>query len=157
MRNCDKHSLEIVALASLSVPFGIYAGFTHVGRIESGRMFFALAGTVLALVGVIIRQRAVHTLKQYFTLNVTILDDHRIVKRGLYKTIRHPSYTGYLLRYFGGGLAFANWLSLLLIFLPTLAAILYRMRVEEEALTETFGSEYTDYLKHTKRLIPKIY
>ena len=157
VRNCDKRSLEVVSLASLSVPLGIYVGFTGVGRIETGRIFFSLVGTLLALVGVMIRQRAVQTLKQYFTLNVTILDDHQIVKRGLYKTIRHPSYTGYLLRYLGGGLAFANWLSLILVFLPTFVALLYRMRVEEAALTETFGSEYTDYLKHTKRLIPKIY
>jgi protein-S-isoprenylcysteine O-methyltransferase Ste14 len=79
------------------------------------------------------------------------------VKNGLYRNIRHPSYTGFLLRYLGGGLAFANWLSLIIIFLPMLAAILYRIKVEEGALIEAFGSEYIDYASSAKRLIPKVY
>jgi protein-S-isoprenylcysteine O-methyltransferase len=156
-KDWDKGSSKAIKLASAIVPIGIAIGFTSVGRVQTGRGIIATSGICLAFIGVTIRWRAIHTLKNYFTLNVTILDDHQIVKSGLYRNIRHPSYTGFLLRYLGGGLAFANWLSLIIIFLPMLAAILYRIMVEESALIEAFGSEYIDYASRTKRLVPKVY
>jgi len=35
--------------------------------------------------------------------------------------------------------------------------MLYRIRVEEVALTDQFGDEYTQYCRRTKRLIPFVY
>jgi len=57
----------------------------------------------------------------------------------------------------GFGLVSANWLSAALIFLPLLAATLYRIRVEEAALSEHFGEEYLAYTRDTKRLVPGLY
>ena len=37
------------------------------------------------------------------------------------------------------------------------AALLYRIHVEERALTEAFGAEYVQYSQVTKRLVPGIY
>jgi protein-S-isoprenylcysteine O-methyltransferase Ste14 len=42
------------------------------------------------------------------------------------------------------------------LILPT-AALLYRIHVEEMALTEAFGEEYLEYSRTTKRLLPGIY
>jgi protein-S-isoprenylcysteine O-methyltransferase Ste14 len=41
--------------------------------------------------------------------------------------------------------------------LPTTAALLYRIHVEEIALNDAFGAEYAAYSQQTKRLIPGIY
>jgi protein-S-isoprenylcysteine O-methyltransferase Ste14 len=35
--------------------------------------------------------------------------------------------------------------------------MLYRIVVEERVLTEQFGTEYSDYIKTTYRLLPFIY
>jgi protein-S-isoprenylcysteine O-methyltransferase Ste14 len=35
--------------------------------------------------------------------------------------------------------------------------LLYRIRVEEAALTQAFGDDYLEYSKNTKRLIPGVY
>src|SRR5918912_307597 len=91
---------------------------------------------------IMLRWPAVRALWSYFTVNVSILEGQRVVRRGLYRVVRHPSYTGLLLRYLGLGLGFANWLSAALVFLPLLCATLYRIRVEEAALSEHFGEEY---------------
>jgi protein-S-isoprenylcysteine O-methyltransferase Ste14 len=40
---------------------------------------------------------------------------------------------------------------------PPFAALLYRIHVEEAALTGAFGEQYTDYSRTTKRLVPGIY
>jgi len=113
--------------------------------------------TLLVVVGATIRLFAIVTLKKFFTVRVTIHSDHRLIQRGLYAHIRHPSYLGALLGFFGVGLGMCNGFSLLIVFIPILAAFLYRIHVEERALQERFGEEYTAYCRSTKRLLPLLY
>lgn len=153
----DRASLKILMAATLAVPAGVIAGFSGVGRIQTGTGVIEIGGVTLMLAGILIRWAAIYTLGDYFTRTVTILEGHRVVRSGLYKHLRHPSYTGYLLGNLGLGVAFANWLSIAIIFVPILAASLYRISVEERALFENFGEEYSEYARSTKRLIPKLY
>lgn len=88
---------------------------------------------------------------------MSILEGQHLVQTGLYRHVRHPAYAGSLLAYLGMGLAVANWISVVLIFFPILLAALYRIRVEEEVLRDTFGQEYADYSIGRKRLLPGIY
>ena len=153
----DKSSLPIWMAADLTIPLGVIIGFTEIGRIQTKSILPGLCGIALMLAGICVRWAAIYTLGKYFTRRVTILPDHRLVQSGLYKYLRHPSYSGFLLGDLGLGLAFSNWLSLVIIFVPTFAAALYRMHVEEKALVQAFGSEYLDYCRATNRLIPKLY
>ena len=153
----DRSSGKLWDACSLLALFGLAFDFAGVGRIGWHRQLIAAGGLVLMCAGFVIRWTAIRTLGKYFTRVVTIRDDQRIVREGLYARLRHPSYAGALLSHLGFGLAFANWLSLLFIFPPMLLAALYRMRVEEEALRRTFGGEYDNYARVTKRLIPKVY
>lgn len=153
----DRSSLTIWMAADLTIPIGVVIGFTEIGRIQTESIFPGLLGIAMMLSGICIRWVAIYTLGKYFTRRVTILDDHRVVQTGLYRYLRHPSYSGFLLGNLGLGLAFSNWLTLIIIFAPTFAAALYRMHVEEKALTQAFGSEYIDYCRATNRLIPKLY
>ncbi|HYY95134.1 MAG TPA: isoprenylcysteine carboxylmethyltransferase family protein [Pyrinomonadaceae bacterium] len=156
--NWDRGSLALFdASGVLSVPAGIILGFTDYGRMRSGAAFVETAGLVLLVAGTALRRAAIRELWSYFTVNVSILEGQKVVRRGLYRYMRHPSYTGLLLRYLGFGLAFANWFSVALIFLPLCGATLYRIGVEEAALRERFGEEYASYARATKRLIPGIY
>jgi protein-S-isoprenylcysteine O-methyltransferase Ste14 len=141
----------------LSIPAGIVLGFTDYGRVRAFEPYVAAAGLGLLLAGTALRWAAIRALWRYFTVNVSILEGQRVVKQGLYGVVRHPAYTGLLLRYLGFGLAFANWLSLALIFLPLLCVTVYRIRVEEKALRAHFGEEYAAYAEMTKRLVPGIY
>jgi protein-S-isoprenylcysteine O-methyltransferase Ste14 len=156
-RDWDKSSLTIWMAADLTMSLGVIIGFTDIGRIQTETNLPGICGIAMMLAGICIRWVAIHTLGKYFTRKVTILEDHRVVQNGLYKYLRHPSYSGFLLGNLGLGLALSNWLSLILIFVPTLAAALYRMHVEEEALEQAFGSEYRDYCRVTNRLVPKLY
>ncbi len=81
----------------------------------------------------------------------------RVLKTGLYRWMRHPSYTGLLLCIFAVGLHTRNWISFLIVVVPCTAALLYRIHVEEIALREHFGQEYIEYSEVTRRLIPGVY
>ena len=154
----DRGSLAAYDVSgALSIPAGVVLGFTDYGRVRAFAPYVAAAGLVLLLAGTALRWAAIRALWRYFTVNVSILEGQRVVRRGLYGVVRHPAYTGLLLRYLGFGLAFANWLSAALVFLPILCATVYRIRVEEAALRQHFGEEYADYANVTKRLVPWIY
>jgi protein-S-isoprenylcysteine O-methyltransferase Ste14 len=130
---------------------------TGVGRIGLRPEVFLSAGSIIIVAGLALRWMAIITLGRFFTANVAVLPGHSVVRTGVYRRIRHPSYSGLLLAFAGAGVAFDNWLSLLAIIVPITTALLYRIRVEEAALLEILGSEYADYRKVTKRLIPGVY
>jgi protein-S-isoprenylcysteine O-methyltransferase Ste14 len=115
------------------------------------------AGLLMLIVALIIRWCAIYTLGKSFSSNVAIFDSQKLNRSGLYRFVRHPSYLGLVLVFLATGIHSRNWLSLAIAVVPTTAAVLYRIHVEESALTSAFGEEYIDYSKVTKRLIPSLY
>jgi protein-S-isoprenylcysteine O-methyltransferase len=115
------------------------------------------AGAVLFLVGLVLRWYAIFYLGRFFTVNVALADDHHVVDTGPYRYVRHPSYSGSILEFVGLAIGYANWLSLLLIVLPVVAMLRWRISIEERALSGALGERYRAYMARTKRLIPGLY
>jgi len=113
-------------------------------------------GTVFAF-ALVLRWWAILSLGKFFTVDVAIAQDHRLIIRGPYHWMRHPSYTGMLLAFLALGATFQNWVSLVCIMVPISLALAYRIYVEEIALEATFGSAYHRYAETTKRLIPGVF
>ena len=155
--DADKGTSRLWDASHLIAVIGIVVGFTRLGRIPTGEQFIGVSGLALMLAGIALRWRAITTLGKYFTGNVQILNEHRLIRRGVYRHVRHPAYLGALVAYLGLGLSFVNWISFALIFFPVLLAALRRIQVEEEALRHAFGKEYAEYSDRTKRLFPGIY
>jgi len=63
-------------------------------------------------------------------------------KTGLFRWMRHPSYTGMLLCFLAVGTYELNWVSVAIMLVFPTAALLYRIHVEEIALTGTFCEDY---------------
>jgi protein-S-isoprenylcysteine O-methyltransferase Ste14 len=142
---------------SVSIALGVYIAMHQTGRLVAWSSAIVSVGIVLIVLGLVLRWAAIVSLGRMFTVDVAITRGHQLVRAGLYKSTRHPSYSGSLLSFLGLGLAFSNYLSLIVIFLPICAAFLYRIQVEERTLMAAFGDEYRDYCATTKRLIPRIY
>ena len=117
---------------------------------------FFWAGLVVMSAGSLLRRHCWRMLGTSFTGAVIVRAEQRIVRRGAYRFVRHPSYTGGLLMFLGLGLALGNWISVLVITVLAAATYWYRIVVEERALLATLGEPYRDYMAHTKRLIPGV-
>ena len=77
-------------------------------------------------------------------------------KGGLYKYVRHPSYTGGMLIVLGlGGLVGGIGVAILSLWIM-LHYWLDRIDREEQMLLAVFGQQYIDYMKKTKMFIPFI-
>ena len=153
----DRGTSRLWDTSHLIAVIGIAVGFTALGHLRTEERFIGLSGLALMLAGIVLRWSAITTLANYFTGKVQILDEHRLVRSGVYRHVRHPAYSGALLAYLGLGLSFVNWISFVLIFFPVLFAALRRIHVEEEVLRQAFGKDYAEYSDKTKRLLPWIY
>lgn len=112
---------------------------------------------VVFAVGTAIRWWAISHLGRFFTVDVAVAADHRVVDDGPYRLVRHPSYTGLMLQFAAFAVASAHYLSLVIVLLPIGWAIHRRIRVEERALSDKLGVAYARYVHGTKRLVPWIY
>lgn len=128
---------------------GMSARWQTIGLFTTGLACMA-AGTAL-------RISAIVTLGQFFTLEVAVQKSQPVVRTGSYRYVRHPAYAGSLLSLLGIGLALTNRSSLAVIVTVAFLAYSYRVRVEEQALIQTLGRPYLDYMGSTKKLIPGIY
>ena len=119
--------------------------------------YIAYCGLIIIFIGIILRYLIITTLGQLFTADVTIKQNHRLNKDGFFKHVRHPSYSASLLSFINFGISLNNIISVMLVSILIFTAFIIRIRVEERVLIEHFGSEYLDYKKATKRIIPFIY
>ncbi len=122
-----------------------------------GADWLKTAGVAVMIAALAIRWTAIFTLGKAFSANVAIRNSQEICKRGMYRFVRHPSYLGLLLVFLAVGIHSRNWISFFIEVVPTTAALIYRINVEEAALREAFGEEYAAYSRETKRLLPGIY
>ena len=154
----DRSTLLVVWLViMISVAAGIYvAKHWPAAALPHDRGFMS-AGVALFVTGLLLRWWAIITLGRFFTVDVTIEPDHELIKRGPFRMVRHPSYTGVLLAFVGLALTLGNWAALLVMLVPIGAAFIHRMNVEEDALSRALGARYDEYMKRTKRLVPFIY
>ena len=154
----DRSTLLVVWLViMISVAAGIYvAKHWPAAALPHDRSFMS-AGVALFVSGLLLRWWAIITLGRFFTVDVTIEPDHELIKRGPFRMVRHPSYTGVLLAFVGLALTLGNWVALLVMLVPIGAAFIHRMNVEENALSRALGPQYSDYMRRTKRLVPFIY
>ncbi len=151
----------IMTVGLSSIVLGIIIGFTakfmNIRWLFTPDYFISSLGLVLIAIGVVMRWSAIRTLDKYFTVDVKILDDHRIIRSGLFKYLRHPSYLGLLISVLGLGVTMVNWLSTLVMLVPHVIVIVLRINEEERALEQRFGADYRQYQQQTSRLIPGVY
>lgn len=115
-----------------------------------------IIGAAITVIGLLIAIWARKLLADNWSSNVEIKKQHQLITSGVYKFIRHPIYSGLLLMAFGTFLASAT-ISSLLLFLILFFFMIYKLTNEEKLLLEHFPTEYFQYKKHTKALIPFIY
>lgn len=147
----------VIAAMLLSIAGGAVIAGRHIALIGGPAWWPVAAGLTVMWAGLAFRQWSIAALGRFFTMDVQIHEDHRVVDRGPYRWLRHPSYTGGLAIVIGLGLAEGSWLSLAVACLIPLAAYLLRIHVEERALLEELGEEYAAYARRTARLVPGLY
>ncbi|MGB6384539.1 MAG: isoprenylcysteine carboxylmethyltransferase family protein [Terriglobales bacterium] len=154
----DRGSMGLIILASwlaFSAAFAV-ASWSRFVLLDHRIVWFAL-GILILLAGSFLRRYCFCTLGRYFTGNVKVQVGQPVIENGLYRLVRHPSYTGGVLMYLGTGLALTNWLSALILVGMGIVTYAYRVRVEEQVLATSLGQPYLEYMRRTKRFVPFVF
>ena len=110
---------EVIALVPATV--GGVGGVTRLSP------YLGYVGLLIMIAGMVVRWWAIAALNRQFTIDVNIVEGHKLVQEGLYRIVRHPAYLGGQLTMIGLGMALENWLSLLILFIVPLTGHLYRI------------------------------
>jgi protein-S-isoprenylcysteine O-methyltransferase Ste14 len=156
-QHADNGTLSIIWITIIICIFlSVYISIAYNFQISEDLLIRYL-GLAIIYIGIIFRMLVVKSLGKFFTVTVTIRQDHKLKKDGFYKYIRHPSYLASLLSFVGFGISLNNWISLLLLSSAILFVFILRIKVEEKVLIQEFGTEYSEYKKTTKGIVPFIY
>ncbi|KAF8635691.1 hypothetical protein AX15_000316 [Amanita polypyramis BW_CC] len=134
----------------------------------------SIVGAILVVGGAYLRYRCYKTMGSMFTFEVTIQENHRLVKDGPYGVVRHPSYTGAIAVMSGsllwyltpGSFTYESTALARKIFVIAVAGVLIvaasfiprRIGKEDEMLRERFGAEWDDWTQRVRyKLIPGVY
>lgn len=115
----------------------------------------AVIGLLLALTGLLFAVWARIALGANWSGTVTIKADHSLIRRGPYKWIRHPIYTGILLSFVGTVLLHGE-IRAFVGFALILFALYRKAKREERFLSEEFGESFAEHSKHTGMFLPRL-
>lgn len=154
--NLDQESKKLIICL---VFIGTFLGYLAANYIPSFSISYFpekifWVGFIAFWFGIILRLWAIKTLGNYFKTVVLIQKNHKLIQKGPYTYIRHPSYTGAILTLMGYGLMLGNYLSLFCCVVLPLLGYLKRIQVEEQVLEQRFKQDFLEYKAKTKRLIP---
>lgn len=158
-----KKSTLLIFLAFFLVPFLLYVPYIEYQAVlqqfipSSIALVMGIAGNLVLVCGGVLMIWSRILLGPYGTPRIVIKEHHQLITSGIYRYIRHPLYSGYILLLSGYTFAFGSLFSSSLIVVFMLSLTKSRMDVEEKLLLTNLGEKYGEYMKRTKRLIPKIY
>jgi protein-S-isoprenylcysteine O-methyltransferase Ste14 len=153
----DNYSmLGILLMAIVVVNIAVIEWSIKSEQLLENDLLIQIEGFTLIWGGMVFRIYAIKTLSIYFSVLAEIQENHQLCEKGVYKVIRHPSYTGVIITLIG----ILIWLECfnyggLSLFLIGLAYY-HRIRQEEKLLTGYFGELYESYKKRTGAILPKM-
>ncbi|MFI5264772.1 MAG: methyltransferase family protein [Candidatus Kapaibacterium sp.] len=111
---------------------------------------------ILITAGIAIALWAMLTMRfGNITVNPIPKDEAKLVMKGPYAFIRHPMYAAVLIAMLGIAINIETWLAYG-VWIILFVDLLVKMRFEERLLREKF-SEYPEYIKRTKKVLPWIW
>ena|SRR3989338_2514834 len=107
------------------------------GRLGFGNLSIALLGVGMTYLGLGLWLWGFFSLGSSFAL---FTKTDKLVKRGIYKYLKHPIYLGIFFTFTGIALAKGSWLGLFFNLFITTTLNIVRAHSEEKALSEKFSS-----------------
>ncbi len=87
---------------------------------------------------------------------VTVKVGHELVRNGPYRFVRHPIYTGLISSLFGTAIVRHQVRGIIAVVLAYIGFKI-KSRIEERAMTNTFGAQYDEYSRATGAILPRLW
>lgn len=113
-------------------------------------------GLAMVVIGEIIRIAAIITAGQAFTHLIKIYHEehHQLITHGIYRFIRHPGYSGFLIWSVGTQIMLCNPISTIAFAAVVWHFFAKRIPYEEFFLRQFFGTPYVEYSRRVVSGVP---
>jgi len=111
-----------------------------------GCLFFCLA-----LFG---RNYSIKALGRFHSINIEIKHDHKIVRDGPYKYLRHPYYLSIMMEVTGIPLIGNCYYTFCVALLTYVPLVFVRIYLEESAMSGNIGKKFLDYKSEVNAFLP---
>jgi len=112
-------------------------------------------GLTVTTLGIAISIWARLSLGSNWSGTVTLKDNHELIRKGLYRWIRHPIYSGILLGALGSAIINGHVRGFVGV-LVVLLSFYIKARREERFLREEFGTGFDEHSRQTGMFLPKL-
>jgi len=113
-------------------------------------------GVVAMAAGLWLFWRSHVDLGENWSVTLEIDARHRLVTRGVYRFVRHPMYTSFIVSGVGQALLLANWIAGPAALVAVAVLVAVRVPNEEAMMIGQFGDEYRDYMRRTGGIVPRL-
>lgn len=152
----EKFLIILLFLGLMLTPF-IWAMTPFVDRFNIDfPLWLRLLGIVMSIISLPYFWWIHKTLGQNWSPSLEIRKGHELIKTGPYKIIRHPMYLQILIWTIGQALIVSNFIVSPFGLVAWIFLYFIRVPKEEKMMNETFRSEYTNYIKRTGKIFPKL-
>ena len=142
---------QYLLIGALALVFFSLPGLRY--RFLPDRPIVAVAGLALQAACGFLGVWARRHLAEQWSGAIAIKVEHRLIRTGPYRLLRHPMYTAWLGMYIGPAIV-SGEVHALIGAAMVVFAYMRKIRLEEKALLEAMGSEYAAYRRETWALIP---
>jgi len=133
------HTLYLVVFAVTGVEYFFWPRTIH--------YVVTAGGVTLFVVSLVVRLTAIRTLGRFWSLDLEIRAEHRLVTEGIYRYVRHPAYSAIMLEIVSVPLVANAFGALALALFGYVPLLLWRWRCEEREMIQKFGDRYIQYRK----------
>jgi protein-S-isoprenylcysteine O-methyltransferase Ste14 len=114
------------------------------------------AAVAITAAGVALAIWARRSLGSNWSGVVTLKEGHELIRKGPYRSIRHPIYTGILIALLGTAVMIGEVRGLLAV-VACLLSFYIKARREESFLSQEFGPAFAEHRRHTGMFLPKLF
>ncbi|MEJ5351864.1 MAG: isoprenylcysteine carboxylmethyltransferase family protein [Melioribacteraceae bacterium] len=147
---------NISALILILIILGIFDVGNLPIKSEERFQIIRISGLIVFIILSWLQVYAFKSLGNFYTQDIVILKEHKLIKSGIYKFIRHPQYLCQIFSDLGAGVALFNYLIVPIVVLVELPLFVLRARYEEKLLEKYFKDEFINYKKQSGFFIPFI-
>jgi len=124
-------------------------------RLWPDRLDIAWVGVFLTACGVGIACWARYHLGSNWSGVVTLKEGHELIRTGPYRNSLHPIYTGMLLAILGSAVTVGE-VRAAIAFVIAWLSFYIKARREESFLSQEFGPNFAEHLRHTGMFLPRL-
>jgi protein-S-isoprenylcysteine O-methyltransferase Ste14 len=117
---------------------------------------FGWIGAVIFVLALYLLYKSHADMGQNFSPELALREEHKLITRGIFSSIRHPMYLAHLVWAVAQIFLLQNWIAGPSFLFTSLPLYLVRIPREEQMMLQTFKEDYEDYKKRSGRMFPKI-